>query len=777
MEDDSRTNPCLMDQALGLIVNNQIKTKYNVTSSVSKPFRKNGVRKRKIHENIGDTVQNIEFAYPSFCSSSSAAPRLTQVQESTTTLLAARALVKANRTEEAWSYLRSLFSVQAQNGFMPKYRYAPQPSATPPNTENENDSIEDVEKLSREYYYKNTVIPTEALFNKNSMPRKYLPCPREEDTEISTSTSKSPSTCFDYNGDYTFISEINVTSSGRLAALPMHASSILDMFYLSNQTRNDVYQLSFYFERVYKMHYYWMEHVMRHCRSYLSIQKDVNNTHNGSGRDGGNSRGSLAATGPCYNIIHPWESMVDMNSPQWNEVLKYTIKNIDEKKWKPEPEMIPDHVRYSTEFPQADGVYNAMLYILECHANITVGKNGQQQSRKSFAAGDDYLETKNGSDGGSDYERKLIQQCPFAMLDLSHLAILTRSNYDLYEIGKILYGSHFVRTDIPSKTQLSTVKEWVGLTEQLMEEELWDEAAGEGRYSSKNIEFIKNDTASYNGTRYDWNGSNFLFGNHDSVNLMAGWNFMTNSTRFANSVVGPLMDRGSDYSFNCGSYPIWSWACTSNDETGLLNYPKPSVMVSPLKNYLISTGLIRNSAEGLGNYVQQSTLQLMCSGRDEFGNFPIMRNCNNLTFANAFNAHTTLPLANSTYCDMTSTSAAAVAVNLLLKDKAFSFKPTPPIRNDWIIVLIVAEIMIAFSIGVSCFILSLNLMRRLKKDADEGELLQLARENDRTEENVEVMRNITGEESIRSRLGSEDSDGDAFPVLIWKFLHHINPFY
>jgi len=34
--------------------------------------------------------------------------------------------------------------------------------------------------------------------------------------------------------------------------------------------------------------------------------------------------------------------------------------------------------------------------------------------------------------------------------------------------------------------------------------------------------------------------------------------------------------------------------------------------------------------------------------------------------------------------------------------------------------------MIAFSVGLSCFVLSLNLMRRLKNEA--GDLLQLARE-------------------------------------------------
>jgi hypothetical protein len=60
---------------------------------------------------------------------------------------------------------------------------------------------------------------------------------------------------------------------------------------------------------------------------------------------------------------------------------------------------------------------------------------------------------------------------------------------------------------------------------------------------------------------------------------------------------------------------------------------------------------------------------------------------------------------------------------MMVPDKPFSYKPTPPIKNSWVIVLVVAEIIMAFSIGLSCLILSLHLMRRLNNDADQDALL------------------------------------------------------
>lgn len=671
----------LASQAMELLLTNQFTNKYNVSSF------KNVNNKYWTRYNRNRTPDTKEFIRPTICSCSS---NVRGVQESTSTLLSARALVKANRTEECWAYLESLFSVQASNGFLPKYRYFPNDG-----NDGQNDHDSD-NSASSYYYYNSTIIPTSKIFN-SSMPKRYLPCSQNQNLYAST--------CFDSNQEYTFVHELNITSSGRLSALPIHATSILEIFYLSNQTSNDLHHLEFYFDRVYKMHSYWMGNVMKHC--------DLNDN------DG---------HGACYNIIHPWESMVGMNSPQWNDILKYVDEIIEEEDWVPQPGMIPDHI------PVNEPGYKAMIYLLECHANVTHGNETEKQTS-----------VRGPSQG--DYETKLIKQCPFAMMDLSHLSVLTRSNHDLYQIGKILHDSHSKKA--PTKTLLHTMENWIDLTTKL-NAQLWNEEAG--RYASRNMLFNKNHSSDILG--FDFVGSEFV-DSHNAADLMTGWNTETNSSRFMSTVVSPLLDRDADFSFNCGSYPIWSWACSRNDKIAIHSAATPSIY--PLINYWVSIGLKRNGAEGLGNYVQQSTLQLMCADSNDFGGL-LTGACSNLTFGNTYNAQKGIPLTDSSYCDLTSTTSGAILYNLLQVDKPFSFKPSPPIQNGWVIVLVVAEIMIAFSIGLSCLLLSLNLMRRLKKDADEYEIIQLAQEQNREQDDNE------------QEVDRDESEDDTFSTLFWKLL-------
>ena len=529
------------------------------------------------------------------------------------------------------------------------------------------------------------------------------------------------------------------------------------------------------------MHYYWMEHVMQHCDSSI---------------EGGKRQGHGHGRGPCYNVIHPWESMVEMGSPQWNDFLHYVMQIIKEKDWAPPPEMIPDYVRYSIHYPENESVYHAMLYLTECHANVTIlGDNDTPPDDTGMK-----MKTRTGSGSGSgsgsaNYEMQLMKNCPFAMLDVSHLSVLARSNHDLDQMGKILHESHSKKA--PTTTQWGMIKGWIDLTDGLMEQQLFEsESSGAGRYVSRSLIFAKNDTIVGNVTTstFDYNGS-VSMESHSSGNLMAGWNIL-NTSRFMSSVVDPLLNRDGDFTFNCGAYPIWSWACSSNAGTrNTVNSASAAAAaqssIHPLMNYWISIGLLRNGAAGVGKFVQQSTLQLMCLQPDDDDALNNLSpesysSCDNLTFASIYNAQSGVPFPNSTQCDMTSTTSAALAYNLLIQDAPFSYKPAPPMQNGWVIVLILAEIMIAFSVGLSCFLLSLNLLRRLKNDADEDALLQLAREeNEHENENEERRDDLQlgdGDNGDSSRqeyfrlIGGEDVDGDPFPVLVWKFVQHVNPF-
>lgn len=676
---NSNTDNHASEQALQLLLTNQFMHNYNVSSF--KKYAKNRYWTRQRQHSTPDTKG---FLHPTICSCSSSSDDVDVdvyakgeggrsahrgVQESTSTLLAARALVKANRTSECWAYLDSLFTVQSPNGFLPKYRYFPIDNDG--DDDNNNNDVDDgvfvVDddddgQINVPYYYKNTRIPASKLFN-SSMPKD--PCPQNQQTYAST--------CFNSMQEYTFVHELNITSSGRLSALPIHATSILEIFYLSNQTSSDLNKLEFYFGRLYKMHSYWLDYVMKYCDDDISGNKV-----------------------PCYNIIHPWESLVDDNSPQWGQLLSHIDAIIKEEGWEPPPGTI-----IRNHNPPNDDVDKAMIYLLQCHADATnitdtVKKNGK--------------ESKMG-----DYEEKLIKRCPFAMLDVSHLAVLTRSNYDLYQIGKILHDLHSSKA--PSKTQLVTMEYWIDLTARL-NARVWNEELG--RYASRNMLFQKNQTSQ----EYDFVGTEDFSDAHNAADLMVSWNIEADSARFMSMVVFPLLDKNADFSFNCGSYPIRSWACHKGDSNDTNSTAEPTIQ--PLINYWVSLGLENNGANGLGKFVQQSTLQFMCQDSYEFDSMPI--GCSKFTFSNAYNAQNGLPAEGSSSCDLTTTASGAILYNLLVPDKPLSFKPSPPIQNGWVIVLVVALIMVVFSIGLSCLLLSLNMMRRLKKDADEYALIQLARE-------------------------------------------------
>jgi hypothetical protein len=137
-------------EALELIQSNQITTTFNISQfRGGQPQHDHDEVKQRTPQEISDRAgqgqgqgyshivdvdtrpDSISFTHVAICSSKESSPAsllsssssLEEVQESTSTLVAARALIKANRTDDAWSYLRSLFAMQGTNGFMPKYIY------------------------------------------------------------------------------------------------------------------------------------------------------------------------------------------------------------------------------------------------------------------------------------------------------------------------------------------------------------------------------------------------------------------------------------------------------------------------------------------------------------------------------------------------------------------------------------------------------------------------------------------------------------------------------
>jgi hypothetical protein len=243
-------------EALELIQSNQITTTFNISQfRGGQPQHDHDEVKQRTPQEISDRAgqgqgqgyshivdvdtrpDSISFTHVAICSSKESSPAsllsssssLEEVQESTSTLVAARALIKANRTDDAWSYLRSLFAMQGTNGFMPKYIYW-----NNQHHDNHTHSTNMDEDGDYSYYYNGTQIPKARLFpSANTLPKRYTSCPSSLDQHTHTYTyqhqnqyqyqyAQTPTSmsCLDINDSYTYTQELNISTSGRLSALP-----------------------------------------------------------------------------------------------------------------------------------------------------------------------------------------------------------------------------------------------------------------------------------------------------------------------------------------------------------------------------------------------------------------------------------------------------------------------------------------------------------------------------------------------------------------------------
>ncbi|GFH43620.1 hypothetical protein CTEN210_00093 [Chaetoceros tenuissimus] len=691
-------------ESLKLILSNQVQTTFDRKLNVADQKEQGSIRRA---ENSNNSSSNVSFLYTSTCSTTN----VMRVQESTSSLYTARTLMKANRTSDAWEHLRSLFSMQGMNGYMPKYIFW--------NTNSEEENI------SNEIFYNGTSIPRyDSFVDTSLMPTNYQPCPKTSKEEVQLE-SKDSSSCLDFSGNNLHIDEMDISSSGRLSALPIHSTVLLEMFYLSNQTNDDLLHLHWYFERIYKMHNYWMEHVMKFCSENLYSKR-----YDGMRK-------------PCYNIIHPFESLVPMSSPQWNDALSYINDIIEERGWKPSR-----HINISgfnlDEYTRDDSSYEAMVYLMECQTNATIARASDSNSTQRKTKG--------------NFENMLLEHCPFAMLDISHLAVLSKSHKDLNAIAWILHESH--SRNAPTKTQLLMIENWIDLTSDMLARLIWDDNSS---FSSKNLQFTASGGNNASKYHYNYTGESISIYGHNAADLLIG-NERLDNDNFNDNVLLPILDRKANYSFNCESHPfiLPSFSCSNANEN-------TSIFVEPIMNYWLAAGLRRNDAYGLATYIEDMTLKLFCSSTNSTYSalpatsfFPSL-SCGDVQFADRFDSRSGVPLS-SELCSQSNVLSASVLYNLAIQDKPFSYHASPPIQRAWVVVLLTVEIILALSIGLSCLLMSLNLMRKANQDANEdGENADLLE----GEENGAVIEN----EDILSEHSSGDNS-DQYQTFMQSFMRN-----
>ena len=457
-----------------------------------------------------------------------------------------------------------------------------------------------------------------------------------------------------------------IFASGRISSPPFHATVALHSFYLSNQTDADLLGLGRTFSRLDRYHRFLHEDVIRGCNVRGNYEEEQ--------------------SVPCYNVIHPWESNVEQSSPFWEEAMQPLIEQMDSESWSPTFQ-IPIEVMKSYNFPREKRVYDAMLYLVDCQRNATI----------SFGA------NKNATGAQNSFETHLLERCPFAMIDVGNVAALARADQDLLTIGEILFSEDVLKTKCLTRLELKDLAARSERSTQILDS-LWNEKSRS--YQSRAVTFSK--TGERNET-YTPTNETVTIGVLVSSSFLGAWgwgeNMQGNFDEKAIAMAYELQGKGR-HKFQCGEYPISSIAGC-----------RDQAIVDPTVNYFTSYGLMGGGLGGLGRYIRNSTLNVICRLPNiESTN---LSSCpNNTAFPSAFGARRFSNPLDKVGCSSTCTATAAVVFNMYVPDKAFGYTAPPPQSSSWVTLLIALELAFALGVGLSCVLLSLRMMRHLNTEND-----------------------------------------------------------
>lgn len=544
------------------------------------------------------------------------------VIESTATLISARTFANIGKSDLSWEFLRALFSGQGTNGFIPRFVYM--------NTTDDN---------------------TGKLIDGSGWVDFVGPYPGPRLFPNSPNGNEPPSS----NNHESKI--VNIWTSNTIKAPPFHATAVLEVFYLSNQTDADVDQLEWFYMKLKQWHNYLHKRIVTNCVE--STTKPMQHT-------------------PCLIVNHPWETDIEMNSKLWNYALENTTKIVAEQGWTPNMDSeIPDTVK-AFDWP-GNETYNTLLYLLQC------------------------LSEHSDTDDDNQNNTLFYSPCPFQMIDVGTVAALSKADQDLLRIGRILKDKNRIVSPKWSAEQVARERLHISKT---MSQQLWSDDDDLFFNSLVNLALDANST-------YISNITTQLALPIAAASLPIMWDTIDNST-ILEGVSSHLLQHTGHNSFYCGDYPLWSGGCSDSNS-----------YISMLLNYRVAKGLRHNKELGLAHYIESSSLNLICGlpNSDESN----LTNCiESQHFARTYDANTYLPIDGME----TSCLTAAIVVDILNPDKAFTYTSEPPISSSSVIFLIGVELILAFGIGLGCVLLSLNLLRRASADEEGDEFVQIREEEE-----------------------------------------------
>lgn len=556
------------------------------------------------------------------------------IVDTTSTLIAARALSKLGRSDISWEFVRTLFHAQGNNGFLPRYVYLNRTTVYDEGAGTHIFEGAEWNEFVGEY-------PGPKLFP--NAPKNRAP----------------PSSSMDE-------SDVRIWSSNTISASPYHATSVLELFYLSNQTDADVQMLLYFHTKLHKWHDYLHTQIILNCTSSNTAFSSRTVNH----------------MTPCLTIVHPWESEIELTSPLWKYALDNVTQIVIEQGWKPKFE-VPTSIKGKFDYP-GDGTYSTLLYLLE---NLSIDEDDVSL---------------------------------FQLVDVGFTSALTKADQDLQTIDQILVDKHVIAQ--PSRYAMDLAAERSHRSKGMLHR-MWND--DEGSFFIAIVNNTLNDKTEYS--------SNYT----TMVELPLGSNFNALWTPLLNSTMlepmsSHLLESSGRYSFNCGVYPIWSYGhCDKSDNN--------SALINLLLNYRVSKGLRYNNEGGLAHYLESSTLNLICGlpNADELHLIDCTAQQSQMAWA--FNATSHQPLGR-----MTSTLTAAIVLDFFYPDKLFKYESGPPISASGVIVLIAMELVVAFLVGSTCLLLSLNLMRRAKADEEGDTFVQIIRDQ---QPEIELLVQSPGDDS------------------------------
>ena len=732
--------------------------------------------------------------------------------------------------------------------FLPKFIFPIELSSmdgglTPPRSYGNSSS--DYVADAYPYYIPNTRVPNWPLFHSLSFGGT-----NGEDQDDDTPSDMDKvikSICGNVDGNKNHTSYCWI-GSGRISSAPFHATYLLKLISQLEYKKNDgsdsrsdsgsnddennnstdantrdndkldMPRILEYFDSIYRYHEYLHDVVMRGCHySYKDDDEDG---------DGGNQQDENGTKVPCYNIVHPWESLqMDMKSPMWQVALEPTLQRINDTDWKlfgqdapftTTPTLPPPQVEESYDYDPS--TYTAMMYLSQCITNQTTlmhkgpkTADGRQHREYRYFPYDG-TGIDLGKTGLKDIEDRIIQECPFAMLDVGYAAVLAQADADLLKIAQWLLSDSSSTSSLSSSTsssqpswstRLTRLIQWKQQSEYVVDRLLWDGDSQSylSRYAippptspsvirSMNGEAVEDAVTSQLVSNNDPNGTDVhTFPTMEfcavpvSSNLMPFWmrndfwqdddymyeyyyrlprrqrrreqqqrkqqrneQEMRHKSRVQKMAIQLLRHSGR-YSFDCGDYPIWSRGCEWDNESGdfstiasstkdndLVSAIHPTIfastnktastymeaLVDPKLNFFIGTGLNHNQANvaAFGKYLRDATIHIICDKRgkghllDE-GEHTCANHTTWLQEAYEVVLNSMDIDFNMDECGSSNTATGSILFHLLIPDHEFvPLKPIPPIGNSWVITLITAELMVAFTVGATCICLSLGLVRR-----------------------------------------------------------------